>query len=242
MYMNIQAVEAGAGVRWITEGWRLFTLNPGMWVVLILLYAIVLVVLSLVPLVGGLAASLITPALGAGLFHGARQLDQGSDLAIDHLFVGLLDPRKRGPLLILGALYLGVVVVAVLIAMVFGGGTALMTALGGDLFAAGGMMVTVLALSLIVLAAAMAFLYAGPLVLFADQPPVEAVKMSAIACLKNMMPMLVFGLLWLVLAVVASIPLGLGWFVLGPLTVAALYISYKDLFAADTTAVRTAAG
>ena len=32
--------------------------------------------------------------------------------------------------------------------------------------------------------------------------------------------------------IVASIPLGLGWFVLGPVFAASVYASYKDIFGA----------
>ena len=38
---------------------------------------------------------------------------------------------------------------------------------------------------------------------------------------------------WLALAVVASIPLALGWFVLAPVFVASMYASYRDIFYED---------
>ena len=45
-----------------------------------------------------------------------------------------------------------------------------------------------------------------------------------------MLPMLVYSLLGLVFAIVASIPLGLGWLVLAPMFAASIYASYKDIF------------
>jgi uncharacterized membrane protein len=45
-----------------------------------------------------------------------------------------------------------------------------------------------------------------------------------------MLPLLVFGLVYLVLAVAAVIPLGLGFLVLGPVTVCAVYASYREIF------------
>jgi hypothetical protein len=33
-----------------------------------------------------------------------------------------------------------------------------------------------------------------------------------------------------VLAIVASIPLGLGWLLLGPVIIASVYTSYRDIF------------
>jgi len=46
------------------------------------------------------------------------------------------------------------------------------------------------------------------------------------------MPFLVSGVLYLVAAIVASIPLGLGWIVLIPVMVLTVYASYEDIFSA----------
>ncbi len=65
----------------------------------------------------------------------------------------------------------------------------------------------------------------------ADRPaPVEAMKASFAACLKNTVPFLVYGALYLVAAIVASIPFGLGWIVLVPVLMLTMYVSYKDIF------------
>jgi hypothetical protein len=44
------------------------------------------------------------------------------------------------------------------------------------------------------------------------------------------MPFLVYGLIGIVLAVVATIPFALGWLVVGPLSIASIYTSYCDIF------------
>jgi uncharacterized membrane protein len=44
------------------------------------------------------------------------------------------------------------------------------------------------------------------------------------------LPLLVFGLVYLVLAVVAAIPFGLGFLILFPVTICALYASYREVF------------
>ena len=51
-----------------------------------------------------------------------------------------------------------------------------------------------------------------------------------------MLPLLVFGLIYIVLAAVAMLPLGLGFLILGPVTACAAYASYREVFAdtADT--------
>jgi uncharacterized membrane protein len=55
-------------------------------------------------------------------------------------------------------------------------------------------------------------------------------KASFAGCLRNVVPFLVYGVVGVLLAIVASIPFGLGWFVLLPVTIASLYASYCDIF------------
>jgi uncharacterized membrane protein len=59
---------------------------------------------------------------------------------------------------------------------------------------------------------------------------VEAVMSSLRAVFKNVLPFLVYGVIQLVLAVVASIPFALGWLVLLPVMLLTAYVSYRDVF------------
>ena len=79
----------------------------------------------------------------------------------------------------------------------------------------------------------MAYWFAPALVVLRSDEPFAAMKASFVACLVNILPMLVYSLLGLVFAIVATIPLGLGWFVLAPVFAASVYASYKDIFGAD---------
>jgi uncharacterized membrane protein len=45
------------------------------------------------------------------------------------------------------------------------------------------------------------------------------------------MPFLVYGLIAFGLALIAAIPFGLGFLLLGPVLIAAVYWSYRDIFA-----------
>jgi uncharacterized membrane protein len=60
--------------------------------------------------------------------------------------------------------------------------------------------------------------------------PLEAMRLSFSGCLRNVVPFLLYGLLGLGLAIVATIPLLLGWLVLGPVTIASLYTGYCDIY------------
>jgi hypothetical protein len=47
-------------------------------------------------------------------------------------------------------------------------------------------------------------------------------------CTKNLLPLFIFSLLYLLVAILASIPFALGWFVLGPMTFGMWYAIYRD--------------
>ena len=58
----------------------------------------------------------------------------------------------------------------------------------------------------------------------------DALRLSFNACALNVIPFTIYGLVVFVLAILASIPLMLGWLVLIPVLMAALFASYKDIF------------
>ena len=68
----------------------------------------------------------------------------------------------------------------------------------------------------------MAIWFAPPLVVFHDMGAGDAMKASFAGCLKNMLPFLLYGIVLLVASVIASIPLMLGWLVLGPVIAATI--------------------
>jgi uncharacterized membrane protein len=76
----------------------------------------------------------------------------------------------------------------------------------------------------------MAVWFAPALVVFQGKSAVDAMKESFSGCMRNVMPFLIYGVVMLVFSVLASIPLLLGWLVLGPVLAASLYTSYKDIY------------
>jgi uncharacterized membrane protein len=83
---------------------------------------------------------------------------------------------------------------------------------------------------LLLLPLIMAIWFAPALVMLGGLSPGAALKASFLGCLRNVVPFLVYGAIGIVLAIVASIPFGLGWLVLGPVTIASIYSSYCDVF------------
>ena len=228
-----RTVPPGRGWTWITEGWDLFRRQPAIWIALVVVAMVIFIVLSFIPVLGSLAAIVLAPVFAAGLVIGARTQDQGGELEIGHLFAGF---RERfGTLVSVGLLYLAaMVVISLIVGAVTGAG--MWSMLGGrtDAASVGAAGLTIALAFLIMLALMipvfMALWFAPPLVVFHEQGAGEAMRQSFFACLKNIVPFLLYGVILFVLAIVASIPFGLGWLVLGPVMAASLYTAYRDIF------------
>jgi uncharacterized membrane protein len=235
-----KGVPAGNGWSWIADGWSLFKDAPGTWIGIILVFAVIFAALSLIPFAGSLASMLLGPVFGAGVLLGCRSLDRGAGLEFNHLFAGF--KTNVGTLIGVGALYLGAWIVIFIVTMaIVGAGTfALFMGgagdLGADPAAAGRALMTMALAGLIMLGLSvpvvMAIWFAPALVVFHEIGAVEAMKQSFSGCLRNIVPFLVYGIVGLVLAILATLPLALGWLALGPVIAASIYTAYKDIYLA----------
>jgi uncharacterized membrane protein len=78
-----------------------------------------------------------------------------------------------------------------------------------------------------------AYWFAPALVMIHDMAPIEAMKASFFACLRNLVPFLLYGLVMFIAAVIAVIPFGLGMLVWVPVAVASTYVAYRQIFTED---------
>lgn len=228
------AVPVGNGWQWFVGGWELFKQQPGMWVGAIVVLGLVFVVLSLIPLVN-LLLSLAGPVFAGGLMLGCAALRRGEELSFSHLFAGF--QQHLAPLALVGLLALGAsIVIAIVFFIASGLGVAAFTGdvdperMGGFAFR---MLLGWLVAMALSVPLYMALWFAPALVVFNGLQPVAAVKASFSACLKNIVPFLIYGVIGLALVVVASIPLGLGWLVLAPVAIGSIYAGYRDIFYGD---------
>jgi len=76
----------------------------------------------------------------------------------------------------------------------------------------------------------MAMQFAPMLIIFGDLAPVPAMKASLRAFMRNWIPLTTYGLLLVPFAILACIPMMLGWLVLLPIIITSLYAIYRDLF------------
>ena len=230
-----RGVAAGNGWTWIAQAWELFKRQPGMWIALVVVLLVISVVAAFIPVVGSIAMMVLFPVFTGGLMIGCRALAEGGELEFGHLFAGF---RERvGALAAVGGLYLvATLLIALVVGLVTGVGMLAMMSGAGPTdpaAAAGalaGMVLAVLVMMALMIPVAMAVWFAAPLVVFHERGALEAMKESFIGCLKNIVPFLLYGVILLVLSIVASIPLALGWLVLGPVMAASLYTAYRDIY------------
>jgi len=236
--LSPRTVNADRGVGWISDGWTLFMQAPGVWALLALVSLGVTLVCGMVPLLGGIAMPFISALVSAGMLLAARKQQEGGTIEVGDLFA-ILSHTALKPLLLVALIYVALSFGAAIIVFgLFGlGGGAMMLlggAAGGDnaaLAAGVGSVLLGVLVYLAVLVPIMAmYWFAVPLVLFRGLEPWRAMTSSLAAVLANLVPFLVYGVVWLVIAVIASIPLMLGWLAAIPLLVLSWLISYQEIY------------
>lgn len=236
--MEPQRLQAMQGWQWIKQGYVLFMKAPLLWVVVVLICFIAVIGLSAVPVVGEPLASLLLPVVLVGLMAGCQALERGDELELAHLFSGF--QQRTTQLITLGGIALVGQFLIFGVMMMVGGTTLVSILMSGQPVedpeiirqaVTGAGMAILLGLSLFsVLLMAMQF--APMLVYFNSIAPLDAMKLSIRAFLANIGPMLVYGTTFMFLAILASIPMMLGWLILLPITFTSIYACYRSIFPA----------
>ena len=227
-----RALETGRGLAWIREGFALFMAMPLAWIINTILFLLIMIVLGLIPFVS-LLGTIISPVFFAGIMLGCRSLEEGGELAVSHLFAGFGD--RGWDLVKAGLLYLGLILGVTFIMFLVLGAFGLAASIGGAEAATPqlslGMLVVIFVATLATIPVVMGFMFSPALLIFnPGLGVVDAYKSSFLACLKNILPFTVFGLLVIVLSFLAMIPLFLGLLVFIPTMFGATYVAYMDMF------------
>jgi hypothetical protein len=233
-----RGVAAGNGWRWITDAWNFMAGQRVMFTVVVVLYWLMAIAVQFVPIIGPIVVTLLGPVIVGGFMLGCDAVRRGDRLEVGHLFAAF--QRHVGKLVAIGAISfgLGILVVIVIVAIV--GVSFLSLFVGGGEPSPeqlAGMGLTILLAVLVALAVSipvyMLLWFAVPLIALADFEIGPALKTSFSACLKNILPFLVWGVMVLLLAIPAtilSILLFLGWILLGPVIMVSIYTGYRDIF------------
>ena len=227
-------VDAGRGWDWLAEAFAMFRETPGIWIGIAVIYLIIILAASAVH-GGSLLSTLFGPVFSGGLILACASQDAGKGVRIEHLFAGF-SGGQFGQLVLLAVLYLAAILVVILIGAVlafaiFGLSPGHLESMRDDPFQYLLPIMLLVAIMLGLFIPVMMGMWLAPaLIVLRKLSPVEAFKLSFKACMVNWLPLLVYGLLGLLIAILATIPLALGWLVAAPVFFISIYTAYRDMF------------
>ena len=235
--------SAGRGMGWIGEAWQILTRNMLLWIGGLLVLSIVSMAAGSVPFAGYFIGVVLGPMIYAGIYVVAQKSDRGEVISFEDFFAGF--QQRTAELARLGAACLVMQMVVLLITAIIAWSllhddfqmfSRLVTTDVKDMPPVSPMLflkfMLVLALYLVLLFPYLAAVwFAVPLVVLHEEVSVrQAIRWSFTACMKNIWPLTVYGLLLLVLIVAGMVPLMLGLLVVIPLAMISVYTSYRDIF------------
>jgi MFS family permease len=246
--VKLNIVPARTGLTWVKLGVMTFLRQPLALTGLFFMYMAAVLVILQVPVLGMVLAAMIVPAATLGLMAATAEASTGRFPMPTVLLSAFRAGRQRGrAMLVLGAIYtVGSLVATLLGSLLAGGGGA---SAGGD---ASGQTVDLRAVAVLVLHLPLVLLFwhAPALVHWHGVPPVKSLFFSAVACLRNIGALLVYGFAWVLLFLLAGFAVSAAGMLMGGLGVArsimmptvlvlvamfstSLYFTFRDSFQAE---------
>lgn len=243
--MKLHIVSPSTGLDWVRQGMQTLAAFPGPLLVVLFLYLLVSIALSLIPYLGFVFVSLITPALTAGQLEAARSAGEGRAPAPTMLFAPMRRTKAElRPILLLGVWYLAAAVVIAIAAEYL-----------GAWLAAGGRIdrtQAILGFALLLYAPLLGLVwFASGLAHWYAVPPGQGLFYALIACWRNKGACLVYAASWVLLATLlagmclllawATFPLvgALLWMLVASVLAAGIststYFAFRDCFIPSTT-------
>lgn len=229
-------MPAGHGWLWLKRGFSMVFAYPVHWIGALLIWIVVNFAMNLIPVVNVLSALSAAVFMG-GIMLGAHEQENGIGFRIERLFAGF--SNRFGALFLVGLFYmLGFIVVLLFMLVSLGGFFSLAPGVWSG--SATGLppepmlnpltWLPVLLVFALVVPLVMAYWFAPALVILDRASPLRAMVMSFRACLRNILPFIVYGLVSIVLFILGAIPLLLGLLIVIPAVVASVYAAYRDIF------------
>lgn len=230
-----RSVPAGQGWDWYKSAWQIFKQQPLMFWVALLVSFVVFIVLSLIPLVN-LITAIAMPVFVAGFGSCARSVQRTGSFELGQVFDGFR--TRMGTQLLAGLLYLVALIVGIAILAVLFGATGLFGILSGGvhgqeaaaaLFGSLGLFFF-LAYFVVMIGVVSTIMFTPYIIHETQLSAPQAMLASIKGCMKNIPAFLVGLLVYIGLAIVATIPIGLGWLVLLPVLFLTVFAAYSEIY------------
>lgn len=223
-------VAAGRGWQWIVEAWRIVRAQWLMWIVLVLAYSLIELLVGLTPWISHLGV-VLGPLFLGGLMLASYKATHGHEVELADLFAGFRQAAR--PLLAMGLILLLVFGAVDLSLHLAGFDPALLekaadkaptTLPPAKVWLVVGVELTI---SLVV---AMATWLAPALVVLSGAGPLQALRLSFKAAIRNWLPLTVYGLFMLMLAFLTVLTFGLGMLLWMPVMTLSGFTAWRDIF------------
>ncbi len=198
----MQNIPAKTGIAWIRQGFALFRKQPAELSMLFLLYMLLMIVVSIIPIAGQLLPMILVPVFSMAFMQACVHIEAGKKIQPNLLLSGFRSPAL-GSLLQLGVLYLLAAIISV-------GGSSL---IDGGVFwqlitnqfdpdtqklQPSALLLGMLFSSLIFLPFCMAFWHAAPLIAWQRMSLFKAIFYSFFAVRRYGMAFMTYALGWIV--------------------------------------------
>lgn len=187
--MLINTVPASAGALWLRDGWRLFARQPLGLAAMVVVYLMMLLVPALIPVAGLALSGVLAPFATVALLAACREVDAKRAPNIGLFAQPFQDARTRGPMFQLGMINAALVLTVALLGNLLGGPEpekppASLKEIPVDL----------IALQLVLYTPVLMLMWFAPVLVGWHQlTPGKAMFGSVIACWRNKMALLVYG-------------------------------------------------
>lgn len=230
-------------MKWFFDGVSLFKKSPLLMILMGVIFVIINLSTKMIPVLGLFVSGVVSNILFVGMMKACRDLDDGKELTLEHLFSGFNE--NIGGILALyfvemASLILFAVTCTVFAFLFFG--VSFINSLLNDglsltnIFDFGSTKIIILFLLSLVfcflgtICIAMAFVYTPYLVCFKKQKVLESIQNSVKALISHAWPLTALGLCHLALFLLCILTLGLGFLAAFPIIFCSFYFSYKDIF------------
>lgn len=195
--MQARQLPLHRGFAWLKEGLQLWRRNPALLTFASFGYLLMLVLVSVVPFIGQVLASLLMPVLSLGVLNTCQAIAKGRKAGPDILFSGF--QQNLAALVLIGATYLGGSLLVLLLTSVADGGALLQVMTSGgklepEVATSAGFTLALLLAVTLSTPVMMAYWFAPLLAGWWNIPAPKAMFFSFFACLRNWRPFLAYSI------------------------------------------------
>ncbi len=239
--LPMQVLPLEAGFTWWADSFALFKQDWLTWIGTVLGFLVISGVVLAVPLVGAVALHIVQTIMLGGLVLGCREADSGGRFRFVSLFAAF-----RAPYLVpLTVMACTILVAFIAFFLVLGMGLGML----GLAFSISRvltpntdnlpLLVTLLMIIVVTTSVVGMFYWFAPaLIVFYRVGPIDALRLSFIASLRNIAPMLGYGIVFVMVLLAGVLTLGLAFLVIAPVIIASIYISTRSVFGLVPSAAR----